>query len=128
MVWERALDPIEILAEARRGVGIGITARVTEEPELIMLSYPGVVAEGIDHGGPTRSCFLQAVNENHWCPRGIERLEPTKHRCVRIRSWIQDARQPKPFRAFTRNQKCRGRVEIGGKRKNVFVQCNSFRV
>src|SRR5947199_10807632 len=56
VIWECASDPIKILAEERGSVGIRITTRVTEEPELIMLSYPGVVAEGIDHGVPTRSC------------------------------------------------------------------------
>src|SRR5215475_5158477 len=128
VVWKRPLDPIKILAEQRGSVGIRITARVTKVPELIALSYPGIVAKGINHGGPARSCFLQAVNENHRRPRGIERLEPTKHCCVCICSWIQDTRQPKPFGTFTRNQKCRGRVEIGGKREDVFVQCDSFRV
>src|SRR5262249_21107614 len=91
-----------------------------------MLPYRWIMTEGIDHWSPARSRFLQTVNENHRRPGRIERLKPTKHCCVRVSSWIQDTRQPKPFRAFTRNQKCRGRIEISGKRKNVFVQCNSF--
>src|SRR5215831_17496533 len=128
MVWERVLDPVEIVAEKRGRVRIWITARVTEIPELIMLSYPAIITKGSHHGDPARSCLLQAVNEDHWRPRTIEWLESTKDCCICIRSWIQDTRQPEPLRSFTRNQKCRGRVEIGGKRKNMFVQCDSFRV
>ena len=37
VIWECALDPIKILAEERGGVRIGITTRITEVPELIML-------------------------------------------------------------------------------------------
>src|SRR5262249_39715551 len=121
MVRERALDSIEILAEERGCVGIGITTRITEVPELIMLSYPRVVAKGIDHWCPARSSFLQAVDENHRRPRWIELLQPTKHCCVRISSRIHDTREPNPFRTFPSDQECRRRMKIGGKRKDLFV-------
>ena len=74
VVRECALDPIEILAEERGCVGIGITTRITEVPELIMLSYPRVVVKGVDHWCPARSSFLQPVNENHRGTLGIELL------------------------------------------------------
>src|SRR6266480_5200303 len=45
VVGEGALDSIEILAEERGRVGIRITTRITEVPELITLSYPGVIAK-----------------------------------------------------------------------------------
>src|SRR5438876_4483052 len=109
-------------------VGIGITTWITEEPELIMFSYLGVIAEGVDHGGPARSCFLQAVNENHGRSRRIKLLQLTKHCCIGIGSRIDDTRERKPFGAFTSNQECRGRIKVGGKRKDLFVQSNSFGV
>src|SRR6266566_1452062 len=126
LLWERALDPIEILAEERGRVGIRITTRITEVPELIMLPYRWVMTEGVDHWGPARSCFLQAVNENHGRPRGIELLQPSQHRCICIGSRVHDTREAKPFGTFTSNQECRRRIKIGGKWKNLFVQRDSF--
>src|SRR5437667_4429570 len=127
-IWECAPDPIEILAEERGSVGIRITTRVTEEPKLVALAYYGVVPQRVDHRRPARACFLQAMNKNHRRSSWIVLLQPTKHCCVRIRCWIHDTRQPEPFGAFTRNQECRGSIEISGKRKNLFIQCDSFGV
>src|SRR5262249_61632412 len=104
MVRERALDSIEILAEERGCVGIGITTRIAEVPELIMLSYPRGVAKGIDHWCPARSSFLQAVDENHRRPRWIELLQPAKHCCVRISSPIHDRRETTPSRPYQSKQ------------------------
>ena len=128
MIWECALDPIKILAEERGGVRIGITTRLTEVPELIMLPNRWVMTEGVDHWRPAGSCFLQAVNENHRRPRGIELLQPSQHRCICIGSRVHDTRETKPFGTFTSNQDCRGRIKIGRKRKNLFVQRDSFSV
>jgi len=83
VVWEYAPDPIEILSEERRRVGIRITTRVAEEPKLIMLSYRGVMPKGVNHWRPAGSCFLQAVNENHRRPPGIELLQnPAETNCA----------------------------------------------
>src|SRR5205823_9231374 len=128
VIWECALDPIEILAEERGGVRIGVTTRITEEPKLIMLSDRGVMPKGVNHWRPAGSCFLQAVNENHGRPRGIELLQPGKHRCIYIGLRVHDPRQPKPFRAFTSDQECRRRIKISGKRKGLLVQCGSVGV
>src|SRR5438552_9988945 len=128
MIVKCAFDPNENFAKKRSGVRIGITTRITEVPELIMLPYRWVVTEGIDHWRPTRSCFLQAVNENHGRPRGIELLQPRKHCCIRIGFRVHDPREAKSFRAFTSDQECRRRIEISGKRKSLFVQRDSFGV
>ena len=114
MVWECALDPIEILTEECRRVGVGITTRVAEEPELIMLSYPRSIAEGVDHRGPARCCFLQAVHKNHRCPGGIVLLQQKQPRRVRIFLRVHHARKSEPFRTFARNQHCGGRIEVDG--------------
>src|SRR5215469_5164381 len=126
MVWERALDSVEILTEKRGGVGVGITARITEVPELIMLSYRGIIAKGVHHWRPARSSFLQAVNENHRRPRRIELLQAGKQCCICICSWIEDTRQPKPFRTFTSEQERRRRIKISRERKGLVVQCDAF--
>src|SRR4030095_8751626 len=128
VIWEGALDPIKILAEERGGVRIGITARITEIPKLIMFSYRGIVAKGIDHWRPARSSFLQSVNEDHGRTRGIELLQAGKHCGICIGFRVHDPREPKPFRAFTSNQERRRRIKISGKRKGLLVQCDSFGV
>ncbi|KAG0505587.1 MAG: hypothetical protein Udaeo_10640 [Candidatus Udaeobacter sp.] len=128
VIWECALDPIQILAEERGGVGKGITTRITKVPELIMPPYRWVMPKGVNHWRPARSCFLQAVNENHGRSSGIELLQPGKHCCICIGFRVQDAREAKPFRAFTSDQECRRRIKISGKRKGLLVQRDSFRV
>src|SRR6266550_6143581 len=60
VIWECAPDPIKILAEERCGVRIRITTRITEVPELIILSDRGIMPKGVDHWRPAGSCFLQA--------------------------------------------------------------------
>src|SRR5690349_8327221 len=104
VIWEDALDPIQILAEERGGVGKGITTRITEVPELIMLPYRWVMTERVDHWRPAGSCFLQAMNENHGRPRGIELLQPGQHCCISIGFRVHDPRQTKPFGTFTSDQ------------------------
>src|SRR6266496_1491211 len=86
------IRPIQFVASSlpRCGVGIGITTRITEVPELIMLPYRWVMTKGVDHWCPTRACFLQAVNENHGRPRGIELLQPSQHRCICIGPRVHD--------------------------------------
>src|SRR5262249_1972449 len=125
-MWECALDPIKIMAKERGGVGIGITAGITEIPELIMLPYRCILTKGVDHWSPARSCFLQSVNENHRRLCRIELLQPSQHRCVCIGFRIHDTREAKPFGAFTSDQECRRRIKISGKRKGLPVQCDSF--
>src|SRR5262249_50996088 len=45
VVRKCALDSVEIAPKQRGSVRIGITSRVTKEPELIMLSYPRVISK-----------------------------------------------------------------------------------
>src|SRR5262249_22747190 len=128
MAWERAFDPVKIVAKEGGGVRVGITARITKIPKLIMLSYGGVIAKGIDHWRPARSRFLQAVNENYRRPRRIELLQPGKQRRIAVGFRVQDSRKPKPFWSFTSNQHRRRRIKISSKRKGLSVQRDSFSV
>src|SRR5438552_9958778 len=87
MIVKCAFDPNENFAKKRSGVRIGITTRITEVPELIMLPYRWVITEGVDHWRPARSCFLQAVNENNRRPRRVQssRLSQSDSRRARGR-------------------------------------------
>jgi hypothetical protein len=93
-----------------------------------MLPYRWVMTERVNHWRPARSCFLQAVNENHGGPRGIELLQPGKHCRICIGFRVHDTREPKPFRTFTSDQERRGRIKISCKRKGLLVQRDSFGV
>ena len=82
VIGKCAIDSVEILAEQRGRIRIRITARVTEEPKLIMPPDPGIVAERVDHRGPARSSFLQTVNENHRGASWIELLQLSQPRRI----------------------------------------------
>src|SRR5262245_22331849 len=76
-----------------------------------MLADPGIIAERVDHRRPARSCFLQAMNEDHRRTRGIVLLQPAKHGCICIGSRVDDSREPKPFRVFTSYQERARRIK-----------------
>src|SRR6266513_743224 len=53
-----SLNSVEVTAKKHRRIRIGIATWVTEKPKLIVCPDPRVLAQGIDHGSPTRGCRL----------------------------------------------------------------------
>src|SRR6266566_2518705 len=58
VIRKRSLNSVEVTAKKHRRIRIGITTWVTEEPKLIVRPDPRVLAQGIDHGSPTRGRLL----------------------------------------------------------------------
>src|ERR1700730_12257822 len=128
MIGNCAADAVEIAPEQRGRVRVGITTRIAEEPKLIMLSYPRIIAEGVDHWRPARSGFLQAVNENHRRPRTIELLQLPQHRSVCVLLRVEDPREAESLRPLSRDQHCGWRAKIDGQRESSFANCNPLRL
>src|SRR4051794_10536968 len=82
---------VEFLPEDRRGVGKGITTRVTVEPELVIFSDYRIRAQFVKHWRPSRLRIAKSVDhENDGLVR-IERLEPLDCRGVRVLLRIENA-------------------------------------
>src|SRR5947209_6018537 len=67
---------VKLFAKNRRGIGKGITSRVTVEPELVMLSDDRITSQLVNHRGPRSLGILQAMDHKHHGLVRIERLEP----------------------------------------------------
>src|ERR1700730_12179098 len=128
VVGKRPIDSIEVLAKQRGRIGIRITAGINVNPELIMLPDPWVVAKGVNHRCPARRRFLQAVNENHRSPCGIEWLQLSQSGRVRVPLWIYHLRKSEPLRSLARDQHRGWRAKIDSQRKIAFAQGNSLRL
>ena len=100
MMGEGARDPIQFLTKKRRRIGVGITARITVNPELIAPANLGIGTQGVDHRCPTRGRVLQTMNKNHRRTIGIVRLQSREPRGVGIFVRTQKPDEPELLRAL----------------------------
>src|SRR5213075_1504746 len=89
-IRERARNRIQLLAEERRRVGIGITTRITVNPKLIASPDLRVIPQRVDHRRPASRRVLQTVDKNYRDPIWVERLQARESRGVSVLSRVEE--------------------------------------
>ncbi len=73
---ESLFHRIEFFPKDRRGMWIGIAARVAVEPDLVVFANLWITAQLIDHRGPGRGRIHEPVHDKHDGLIRIVGLEP----------------------------------------------------
>src|SRR5258707_7164813 len=92
-----------------------------------MLPEPVVITKGVNHRYQPRRRSLQAVNENHRSPCGIEWLQLSQSGRVRVLLWIYYTCKSEPLRSLARDQHRGGRIKIDGQRESSFADRDALR-